>query len=270
MIIDINFFNGGINKYRRNRSLKIKEDDITISKTMFVEGYNLFDLAKELQLVDRVEEISYQEYSGGNQITNEGTTIFWYKPPRKFPEKTFNGIPIQFFCPFCENNDNETGHKEICVLQKKFLLICHPNWVEQNKQDLESCNLIDNDGNVLYTKLPNCEIKEKRPTIVNRITIKRKYGNSYAYFHIYDNFRIRIEKLPFTINWKDEAYWIIGYLNRYGSDLFIDRIEFYEDYSFISQIVENKRLFDKNDNNLRIKIDSQKVSKSSNSNISEI
>ena len=268
MIIDINFFNGGINKYRRNRSLKIKEDDITISKTMFVEGYNLFDLAKELQLVDRVEEISYQEYSGGNQITNEGTTIFWYKPPRKFPEKTFNGIPIQFFCPFCENNDNGTGHKEICVLQKKFLLICHPNWVEQNKQDLS--NLIDNDGNVLYTKLPNCEIKEKRPTIVNRITIKRKYGNSYAYFHIYDNFRIRIEKLPFTINWKDEAYWIIKYLNHYGSGLFIDRIEFYEDYSFVSQIIENKRLFDKNDNNLRIKIDSQKVSKSSNSNISEI
>ena len=260
MIIDINFFNGGINKYRRNRSLKIKEDDITISKTMFVEGYNLFDLAKELQLVGGVEEISYQEYSGGNQITNEGTTIFWYKPPRKFPEKTFNGIPIQFLCPFCENNDNGTGHKESCVLQKKFLLICHPNWVEQNKQDLS--NLIDNDGNVLYTKLPNCEIKEKRPTIVNRITIKRKYGNSYAYFHIYDNFRIRIEKLPFTINWKDEAYWIIKYLNYYGSDLFIDLIEFYEDYSFVSQIVENKRLFDKNDNNLRIKIDSQKVSNS--------
>ena len=270
MIIDINFFNGGINKYRRNRSLKIKEDDITISKTMFLDGYNLFDLAKKLKLVDLVEEISYQEYSRGNQLNKEGSTVFWYNPPRKFPEKTFNGKPVKFLCPFCENNDNGIGHKDSCVLQKKFLLICHPTWVEQNRQDLENSNLIDNDGNVLYTKLPNCEIKEKRPTVVNRITIKRKYGNSYAYFHIYDNLRIRIEKLPFTKDWEREADWIIDYLNRYEQNLFYEKIEFYKDYSFVSQIVENKRLFDKNDNNLRIKIDSKKVSKSSNSNISDI
>ena len=143
MIIDINFFNGGINKYRRNRSLKIKEDDITISKTMFLDGYNLFDLAKKLKLVDLVEEISYQEYSRGNQLNKEGSTVFWYNPPRKFPEKTFNGKPVKFLCPFCENNDNGIGHKDSCVLQKKFLLICHPTWVEQNRQDLENSNLIE-------------------------------------------------------------------------------------------------------------------------------
>ena len=66
---------------------------------MFKEGYNLFVLAKELQLRDRVEEISYQEYSP-EQLNVEGRTILWYNPPRKFPEKTFKEIPIQFKCLF--------------------------------------------------------------------------------------------------------------------------------------------------------------------------
>ena len=42
MIVDINFFYGGIGKYRRHRELLQKEDDITTKLTMFKEGYNLF------------------------------------------------------------------------------------------------------------------------------------------------------------------------------------------------------------------------------------
>ena len=34
---------------------------------------------------------------------------------------------------------------------------------------------------------------------------------------------------------------------------------FDEEFSFVSQIVENKRLFDKNDNSLKINIDSTKI-----------
>ena len=262
MIIDINFFYGGIGKYRRNRELQYKdEENITRKETMFLEGTTLFDLAKRLQLVDLVEEISYQEYSS-EKLIQDGKTIFWYNPPREFPEKTFNGKPIQFFCNNCGINNNGTGHKTECEYQNKNTLICHPTWVINNLRILENANLVDSDNNVKYISLPGCEIQEKRPTLVNRITIKRKYGNSYAYFHIYDNCRIRIEKLPFTINWKDEADWIINYLNRYGSDLFIEEIIFDKDYSFVSQIVENKRLFDKNDNHLGIKVDSKKVSNS--------
>ena len=185
---------------------------------MFKEGYNLFVLAKELQLRDRVEEISYQEYSP-EQLNVEGRTILWYNPPRKFPEKTFKEIPIQFKCPFCESNDDGTGHHETCEYQNKNTLICNRQWVINNFIALENANLIEN-NEVKYINLPGCEIQEKRPTVVNRITIKRKYGDSYAYFHIYDNLRIRIEKLPFTINWKNEAHWIINYLNQYGKDLF--------------------------------------------------
>lgn len=262
MIIDINFFYGGIGKYRRNRELQYKdEENITRKETMFKEGTTLFDLAKRLQLVDLVEEISYQEYSS-EKLIQDGKTIFWYNPPRKFPEKTFSGKPIQFFCNNCGINNNGTGHKTECEYQNKNTLICNPTWVINNLKILTNANLVDPDDTVKYISLPGCEIQEKRPTLVNRITIKRKYDNSYAYFHIYDNCRIRIEKLPFTINWKREADWIIDYLNKYGSDLFIEEILFDEDYSFVSQIVENKRLFDKNDNHLRIKVDSKKVSNS--------
>ena len=263
MIIDINFFYGGIGKYRRNRELNYKdEENITRKETMFLEGTTLFDLAKRLQLVDLVEEISYQEYSS-EKLIQDGRTIIWYNPPRRFPEKTFNGKTVQFFCNNCGMNNKGTGHKTECEYQNKNTLICHPTWVINNLRILKNANLLDSDRTVKYISLPGCEIQEKRPTVVNRITIKRKYGNSYAYFHIYDNCRIRIEKLPFKTDWKqDEADWIINYLNRYGSDLFIEEIIFDEDYSFVSQIVENKRLFDKNDNHLGIKVDSKKVSNS--------
>ena len=53
---------------------------------MFIEGNTLFSLAERLELIDRVEEISYQEYSGENTF-NEGNAIFFHKPPKKFPEK---------------------------------------------------------------------------------------------------------------------------------------------------------------------------------------
>ena len=259
MIIDINFFYGGIGKYRRNRELQYKdEENITRKETMFLDGLTLFNLAKALQLGDNVEEISYQEYSS-EKLVQDGSTIFWYNPPREFPNKTFNGKPVQFFCNNCGINDNGTGHRQVCEYQNKNTLICHPTWVIKNLRILTNANLVDSDNTIKYISLPGCEIQEKRPTLVNRITIKRKYGNSYAYFHIYDNCRIRIEKLPFTINWKDEADWIINYLNRYGNNLFIEEISFDEDYSFVSQIVENKRLFDKNDNHLGIKVDSKKV-----------
>ena len=72
MIIDINFFYGGIGKYRRNRATKYKtEENITIKDTMFIEGNTLFSLAERLELIDRVEEISYQEYSGENTFGNQ-------------------------------------------------------------------------------------------------------------------------------------------------------------------------------------------------------
>ena len=257
MIIDINFFYGKIGKYRRNRELQNKtEDGMTVKLTMFRQGYNLYDLAEKLELVDRVEEISYQEYSGERSL-REGRTIFWYNPPRKFPEKKINKIPVRFYCLFCDHNKAGDGHSLRCKMQNKNLLICHPDWVNENRQVLN--DLIDEDDNVLYTKLPNCEIQDKRPTVVNRITIKRRYGDSYAYFHIYDNLRIRIEKLPFTTKWKNEANWIIEYLNKYKYNLFDEELYFDEDFSFVSQIVENKRLFDKNNNNLKIKVDSTKI-----------
>jgi len=262
MIIDINFFYGGIGKYRRNRELQYKdEENITRKETIFLDGFTLFDLAQRLKLVDNVEEISYQEYSG-ERLIKDGRTIFWYRPPREFPTKTFNGKPIQFFCNNCGINDNGTGHRQDCEFQNKNTLICNSKWVINNLRMLNNANLVDSDNTVKYISLPGCEIQEKRPTLVNRISIKRKYGNSYAYFHIYDNCRIRIEKLPFTQNWEKEAKWIIDYLNRYGSDLFYEPMFYSKDYSFVSQIVENKRLFDKNDNHLRIKVDSKKVSNS--------
>ena len=264
MIIDINFFYGGVGKYRRNRATKYKtEENITIKDTMFIEGNTLFSLAERLQLIDRVEEISYQEYSGENTF-NEGNAIFFHKPPKKFPEKKFNGIPIQFDCPFCNNNG--IGHGEGCRSQNKELLICHSDWVYKNRQALTNAGLIDRHGIVLYTKFSN-EFQDKRPTVVNRITIKRKYGDSYAYFHIYDNHRIRIEKLPFTTNWKNDARWIIKYLQRHGGDLFNEELYFDEEFSFVSQIVENKRLFDKNDNSLKINIDSTKNKRFKNNKI---
>ena len=257
MIIDINFFYGGIGKYRRNRATKYKtEENITIKDTMFIEGNTLFSLAERLPVdKENVEEISYQEYSGENTF-NEGNAIFFHNPPKKYPEKKFNGKPIRFYCPFCRNN--EISHSEGCISQNKELLICHPDWVYENRQVLENAGLIDRHGVVLYTKFSN-EFQDKRPTVVNRITIKRKYGDSYAYFHIYDNHRIRIEKLPFTTNWKDDARWIIEYLQRHGRDLFNEELYFDEEFSFVSQIVENKRLFDKNDNSLKINIDSTKI-----------
>tara|TARA_B100001063_G_scaffold178825_1_gene167841 strand:- start:1507 stop:4389 length:2883 start_codon:yes stop_codon:yes gene_type:complete len=263
MIIDINFFYGGIGKYRRNRELQYKdEENITRKETMFKEGTTLFDLAQRLPVYeDNVEEISYQEYSS-EKLIQDGRTIVWYRPPREFPNKTFNGKPIQFFCNNCGINDKGTGHRKECFYQNKNTLICHSTWVINNLRMLNNANLVDSDNTVKYISLPGCEIQEKRPTVVNRITIKRKYGNSYAYFHIYDNCRIRIEKLPFKTKWKQDANWIINYLNRYGSDLFYEKIIFDEDYSFVSQIVENKRLFDKNDNHLGIKVDSKKVSNS--------
>ena len=264
MVIDVNFFYGGIGKYRRNRELNYKEDGISMKETMFLDRFTLFDLARELRLGNGVEEISYQEYSG-ERLFREGRTIFWYNPPRKFPEKTFNGEPVRFDCPFCNNNEDGTGHRQDCVFQNKNGLLCNSQWVLEDRKrfiELTNANLIDNNGSVKYISLPNCEIEEKRPTLVNRITIKKKYGNSYAYFHIYDNLRIRIEKLPFTTTWKRDADWVIWYLNRYGKNLFKEEINFDEDYSFVSQIVENKRLFDKNDNHLRIKVDSKKISNS--------
>ena len=262
MIIDINFFYGGIGKYRRNRELHYKdEENITMKQTMFLEGYTLFDLAQRLPLSNNVKEISYQEYSG-EKLIQDGRTVFWYRPPREFPNKTFNGKPIEFFCNNCGINDNGTGHRQDCEFQNKNTLICKPQWVINNLRMLQNANLVDSDNTVKYISLPYCEIEEKRPTLVNRITIKKKYGNSYAYFHIYDNLRIRIEKLPFKTDWKQDANWIIGYLNHYGKDLFYEKILFDEDYSFVSQIVENKRLFDKNDKHLRIKVDSKKVSNS--------
>ena len=159
---------------------------------------------------------------------------------------------------FLESNDDGTGHHETCEYQNKNTLICNRQWVINNFIALENANLIEN-NEVKYINLPGCEIQEKRPTVVNRITIKRKYGDSYAYFHIYDNLRIRIEKLPFTINWKNEAHWIINYLNQYGKDLFGEVFYFDEEFSFVSQIVENKRLFDKNDKHLGVKVDSKKI-----------
>lgn len=258
MIIDINFFYGGIGKYRRNRETKYKTEENTIIKdTMFHQGYGLSNLASVLRTVDNVEEISYQEYSSEN-LFNEGNAVFFYNPPRKFPEKTFKGIPIRFSCIFCGNNKDGTGHSIGCTMQNKNLLICHDSWVSRHRQSLKNADLIDRNGDVLYTKFNN-EFQDKRPTVVNRITIKRKYGNSYAYFHIFDNLRIRIEKLPFTTNWKRDAKWIIEYLNLYGSDLFKEKMYFDEEMSFVSQIVENKRLFDKNDNSLKIKVDSTKI-----------
>ena len=261
MIIDINFFYGGIGKYRRHRELQQKEDGITTKLTMFIEGYNLLDLAKRLKLVDNVEEISYQEYTP-ERLNVEGRTIFWYNPSKQYPEKTFNEIPVQFECPYCNSNDDGTGHHEECEYQNKNTLICKNEWVVDNIQALENANLIDSDNTVKYISLPNCEIREKRPTIVNRITIKKRYGNSYAYFHIYDNLRIRIEKLPFTTDWKDDANWIINYLNKDGKNLFDEDLYFDEEFSFVSQILENKRLFDKNDKHLGIKVDSKKISNS--------
>ncbi|OUX67199.1 MAG: hypothetical protein CBD38_03170 [bacterium TMED178] len=260
MIVDINFFYGGIGKYRRHRELQQKEDDITTKLTMFRQGYNLFDLAKRLQLAGGVEEISYQEYSP-EKLNVEGRTILWYNPSKQYPEKTFKEIPIRFKCPYCNSNDNGTGHETECMYQNKNTLICNPDWVINNLRMLKNANLIKN-NEVKYIDLPGCEIQEKRPTVVNRITIKRSYGDSYAYFHIYDNLRIRIEKLPFTLNWKNEAHWIINYLNYNGNDLFDEEFYFDEEFSFVSQIVENKRLFDKNDKHIGVKVDSKKVSNS--------
>ena len=175
MIVDINFFYGGIGKYRRHRELLQKEDDITTKLTMFKEGYNLFVLAKELQLRDRVEEISYQEYSP-EQLNVEGRTILWYNPSKQYPEKTFKEIPIRFECLFCQSNDDGTGHHETCEYQNKNTLICNRQWVINNFIALENANLIEN-NEVKYINLPGCEIQEKRPTVVNRRTFKRSKKN---------------------------------------------------------------------------------------------
>ena len=93
-----------------------KTCEITMKQTMFLEGYTLFDLAQKLPLSNNVKEISYQQYSP-EKLIQDGRTIVWYRPPREFPNKTFNGKPIQFFCNNCGINDNDTNTPETyCII----------------------------------------------------------------------------------------------------------------------------------------------------------